>query len=43
MLATSQLEAAIAHHEHCVEAVQMLDHVRKDGTTGVDELRRLFR
>ncbi|HEY3805554.1 MAG TPA: J domain-containing protein [Kofleriaceae bacterium] len=43
MLATSQLEAAIAHHEHCVEAVQMLDHVRKDGTTRVDELRRLFR
>jgi hypothetical protein len=43
MLATSQLEAAIAHHEQCVEAVQMLDHVRKDGTTKVEELRRLFR
>jgi len=43
MLATSQLEAALAHHEQCVEAAQMLDHVRKDGNTNVDELRRLFR
>ncbi len=43
MLATSQLEAALAHHEQCVEAAQMLDHVRKDGNTNVEELRRLFR
>jgi len=43
MLATSQLEAALAHHEHCIEAAQLLDHVKKDGITNVDELRRLFR
>jgi hypothetical protein len=43
MLATSQLEAALAHHEACVEAAQMLDHVKKDGNTNVDDLRRLFR
>ena len=43
MLATSQLEAALAHHEHCIEAAQLLDHVKKDGVTNVDELRRLFR
>jgi hypothetical protein len=43
MLATSQLEAALAHHESCIEAAQMLDHVKKDGNTNVDDLRRLFR
>ena len=43
MLATSQLEAALAHHDQCIEAAQLLDHVKKDGMTNVDELRRLFR
>jgi DnaJ-domain-containing protein 1 len=43
MLATSQLEAALAHHDECVEAAQLLDHVKKDGVTDVEELRRLFR
>jgi DnaJ-domain-containing protein 1 len=42
MLATSQLETALAHHDQCSEAAQMLDHVRKVGTANVDDLRRLF-
>jgi len=43
MLATSQLEAALAHHEQCNEAAQMLEHVRRVGAANVDDLRRLFR
>ena len=31
MLATSQLETALAHHEQCIEAAQILEHVRKHG------------
>jgi len=43
MLATSQLETALAHHEHCVEAAKMLEHVRKYGTQKPEEMRRFFR
>jgi DnaJ-domain-containing protein 1 len=43
MLATSQLETAIAHNEDCTEAAVILDHIRKHGTKKTDELRRLFR
>jgi hypothetical protein len=44
MLATSQLEAAIAHHEHCTEAAAILDLLRRPNTPPVhDEMRRLFR
>jgi DnaJ-domain-containing protein 1 len=43
MLATSQLETALAHHEHCVEAAQILEHVRKHGSARADDVRRLFR
>ncbi len=42
MLATSQLEAALAHHEQCTEASLMLDHIRKHGAAKADEMRRLF-
>ena len=43
MLAQSQLETALAHHEQCVEAAQILDHVRKHGAPTAELTRRLFR
>lgn len=43
MLATSQLETALAHHEQCVEAAQILEHLKKHGPARTDELRRFFR
>ncbi|MCW5805861.1 MAG: J domain-containing protein, partial [Deltaproteobacteria bacterium] len=43
MLAMSQLETALAHYEQCVEAAQILEHVRRHGTSRSDEMRRLFR
>ena len=42
MLATAQLETALAHHEQCIEAAQMLDHIKKHGRTNTDAMRRLF-
>ncbi len=42
MLATSQLENAIAHHEHCHEAEMLLDHVKKYGADRPDDILRLF-
>ncbi|MGE0869581.1 MAG: DnaJ family molecular chaperone [Kofleriaceae bacterium] len=45
MLATSQLEAAIAHHEQCTEASALLDHVHQFGTSDAklkDAVRRIF-
>ena len=41
MLATSQLETALAHYDGCSEAAQMLDQIRK-GSTNADHMRRLF-
>jgi hypothetical protein len=44
MLATSQLEAALAHHEHCTEAAAILDLLRRQSTPPVrEEMKRLFR
>jgi hypothetical protein len=43
MLATAQLETALAHHEQCVEASKMLDHIRRHGTAEADAMKRLFR
>lgn len=43
MLATSQLETALAHHETCVEAAKVLEHVRKHGTDRSEDMRRFFR
>jgi DnaJ-domain-containing protein 1 len=42
MLATSQLETALAHHEQCIEAAQLLDHVKKFGAERADDMRRVF-
>lgn len=43
MLATSQLETALAHHGECSEAGKLLEHVRKHGAPTTDVVRRLFR
>ncbi|MBA3397156.1 MAG: J domain-containing protein [Deltaproteobacteria bacterium] len=43
MLATSQLETALAHHESCREAGTILEHVRKHGHARIDEMRKLFK
>jgi hypothetical protein len=43
MLATSQLETALAHFEQCREASQILDHVRRNGAQRLDEIRGVFK
>lgn len=43
MLATSQLETALAHHEQCTEAAVILEHLRKHGHAESDVMKRLFR
>ncbi len=43
MLATAQLETALAHHEQCTEASKMLDHIRRHGAAETDAMKRLFR
>ncbi len=43
MLATTQLETALAHHEQCVEAIKILEHVKKHGTQRPEEMWRFFR
>ena len=42
MLATSQLEAALAHHEGCAEAQRLLDHVKQHGQTDTESIKRVF-
>jgi hypothetical protein len=42
VLATSQLETALAHHEGCVEASLVLDQIHRNGGTDHEALRRLF-
>jgi hypothetical protein len=43
MLAISQLETALAHYEHCVEASQILEYLRRNVHADDVELRRFFR
>ncbi|TMQ05251.1 MAG: J domain-containing protein [Deltaproteobacteria bacterium] len=44
MLATSQLETALAHHEHCTEAAEILELLRRpNAPPASDEMTRLFR
>jgi hypothetical protein len=43
MLATSQLETALAHHEQCIEASKLLDQLRKHGKAEPTMVSRLFR
>jgi hypothetical protein len=42
MLAQSQLETALAHHDQCAEAARLLDHIRRHGGSDHDAMRRLF-
>lgn len=42
MLATSQLETALAHNDQCAEAGQLLEHVRKYGADRADEMKAVF-
>jgi hypothetical protein len=44
MLATSQLETALAHYEGCSEAAAILELLHKPNTpVADDEMKRLFR
>jgi hypothetical protein len=45
MLATSQLETALAHHEQCTEAAAILELIRLQGTAAPEasDMKRLFR
>ena len=42
MLAQSQLETALAHHDQCIEAAQMLDHIKKHGSKNAEAVQRFF-
>ncbi|MBL0220434.1 MAG: J domain-containing protein [Myxococcales bacterium] len=43
MLATSQLETALAHYDGCAEAARILEHVRKHGENERDGVLQVFR
>lgn len=43
MLATSQLETALAHHEQCTEAARLLEHLRTYDPKDQEALRKVFR
>jgi hypothetical protein len=44
MLATSQLETALAHHEQCTEAAAILELMRRPNVPPLPaEMKRLFR
>ncbi|MBA3500201.1 MAG: J domain-containing protein [Myxococcota bacterium] len=43
MLATSQLETALAHYGECHEAAAILDEIRKHGHVRVDAIKSVFR
>lgn len=42
MLATSQLEAAVAHYAGCHEAVRLLEHLKRHGESDRDAILRVF-
>ena len=42
MLAISQLETALAHHDQSVEATMLLEHVKKHGADRPEQMRRVF-
>jgi hypothetical protein len=41
-LATAQLETALAHHDQCIEAAQLLEHIKVHGTDNAEAVRSLF-
>ena len=42
MLATSQLETALAHYEQCTEAARLLEYLRKHDPSDHEAIRRVF-
>jgi hypothetical protein len=42
MLATSQLETALAHHDGCAEAARVLEYLRRNETSDHTAIQRLF-
>ena len=42
MLATSQLETALAHYDQCIEASRILDYLKRHDGHDPDAIRRLF-
>ncbi len=42
MLATSQLETALAHYEQCTEAARLLEYLRKHDPGDQEAIRRVF-
>jgi hypothetical protein len=42
VLATAQLETALAHYEQCGEAAQMLDLIKRDGASDAAAVKRIF-
>ena len=42
MKAQAQLETALAHHDQCTEAAQLLEMIRKQETRDQDAMRRIF-
>lgn len=43
MLATSQLETALAHYDQCIDAARLLEHLRKNGPGDHETMRKVFR
>lgn len=43
ILATTQLETALAHYDQCTEASRLLEHLQRHETADAETLRRLFR
>ena len=43
MLATSQLETALAHHNECKEAGLILEEIRKKGDIGIEDVKGVFK
>ena len=43
MLATSQLENALAHYAQCTDAARLLDHLRKHDPGDHEAMRKVFR
>jgi len=43
MLATSQLETALAHYEQCIDAARLLEHLRRSDPGDHEAMRKVFR
>lgn len=43
MLATSQLETALAHYDQCIDAARLLEHLRRNDPGDHETMRKVFR